>query len=462
LDTLLEPECPEIISEFQPSRIRVTYEKEEVNRYTVHRKRMAKLEAMGDYLDIEFEANWKHTLTLDEDTKLEFNKVHKRTILFDRGLLRRMPMFLEYSREKSEGLGSPHSVRRLLYETKNTANMIRELSFLIADANVLNKKLIALVGQSEPVTDAMKFNVCESLLKSDRVSGATHFVSGVQLGASVVRTSITQEAQIGKEKGVGGNVAAKFFRLGVKVDEQKSSKHDKSCKHLMELMDPRVEFNDDGTLPTNFPMDQDVVIGLQVCPITELVPYEWRAPLQRVCIKRLNEEHMKKPATPGKDKNEPYLLRAGKFWLKADEYRIVATEIKEEASHFYVIPNSDSPSIFSIEYRKPDDTVWYVFADSKQEDDLKLQKAIENENGLFKIYFVHEGKKATFSDWSNKPLLIRRANKRFLKKNYLSVQKTPETNERRLTFCGNPSSTEMETQFIIENAPRSAMCFKKD
>jgi hypothetical protein len=72
------------------------------------------------------------------------------------------------------------------------------------------------------------------------------------------------------------------------------------------------------------------------------------------------------------DANVSYFLKAGNFWLKADISRIVATEKLEEASHFYVIPNSESPASFYIEYRTPDNILWYVFVGSNENDDVKL------------------------------------------------------------------------------------------
>jgi hypothetical protein len=152
------------------------------------------------------------------------------------------------------------------------------------------------------------------------------------------------------------------------------------------------------------------------------------------------------------DDEVPYLLNAGNFWLKVDKSRIVATKNQEEASHFHIISNSKPPDSFYIEHRDSDGIFWYVCADSKHYDDVKLQKVCEHHKSLFEVFFGHTCQKAKLSDWSKKALLIRRHEGSYcgIIKYYLAVTATDDV---RLTSCGKPSLNEMDTKFTINNAP---------
>jgi hypothetical protein len=293
LHTLLDPEVPDLYKvhrEVSDRRI----ERNVHDCYTDYQDRMVKLQTMvfNKIVEIEFEANWTDTFTWDQQFNYKVEEVQTHTVEFSPDVVNRIPLLLEEAANPLSNSDMPCS--------KITDLIIRTYAEPMAEANVLHQKLLALAKQSEDVTEDMKLKVCENLLKSVQVSGATHFVSGVHLGAKVIRMSTTGETKTGKEKAINGNVAAEGIGIGVTVGCQQRSKYKEACECSMMLKGSGVDLNDDGSLPLTIPNDQEVVIGLDLLPITDLVPWEWKLPLHRVCIERLNKEQMKKPATPGK------------------------------------------------------------------------------------------------------------------------------------------------------------------
>jgi hypothetical protein len=162
----------------------------------------------------------------------------------------------------------------------------------------LYNKLVKI--RSEDVTPGNRLTVCENLLKCPRVKGATDFVSAVHLGAMIIKTSTTEEAETGKENAVSVNAEAGGVGTTVSHAVQQGAKCKKSSKNKLVKKGPLVELTDKEKLPSIIPKDQQVVIQLDLLPVTELVTKEWRDPLKQACRARLNEKRMEKPATPGR------------------------------------------------------------------------------------------------------------------------------------------------------------------
>jgi hypothetical protein len=336
--------------------VQTKYAKTVHDRYRDHHGWMFKLEAMdfSGVVQVEFQANWDKTLILEKYVEYNVDELHTDTAKIDMDKVKR----------ETQKLADTGSLLFLLPKFYN-----RILDF---PENVLYKELRDILRYSAPRSEEIKLNVCKELLESEKVSGATHFISGVRLGARVTQLFLKEKAQTAKEKAVSSKVAAEGVGMGVSFDSQQMKKFELTRKYIFMQKGSDIELIDNVSLPSTIPREKAVAIGLELLPITDLVPLEWRDPLKRVCIDRLKKELMKKPALPGKDANVSYFLKAGNFWLKADISRIVATEKLEEASHFYVIPNSESPASFYIEYRTPDNILWYVFVGSNENDDVKL------------------------------------------------------------------------------------------
>jgi hypothetical protein len=415
--------------------------------YTEYKKRMVKLEAMvSSSVAIEFGANWEKDVSWEQDFRYEVEAMFTTRVSFEQYLVDRIPTMLEHA-ENSKG-------DRIEGATDFSNRTLLHIVEPLKEANLLYNKLVKLHEESKDVTPGNRLTVCENLLKSERVAGATHFVSGVHLGAMIIKTSTTEKAETGEENAVSVNAEAGGVSASVRHAVQQGTKYRKSSKHIMVKTGPLVKLTDEGKLPPIIPKDQQVVIQLDLLPITALVTKEWRDTLKLACTARLNKKRMEIPATPGRDVEVPYLLKAGKFWLKVVTPRIVATKTLEEASRFYILSNSKTPDSFYIEHRDADGIYWYVFSDCKCNDDVKLLKVGGLNKSLFEVLFVHNCEKAKLSDWSNKkPVLIRRHESSVIafKKYYLAVT---AKDDLQLTCCGKPSTTEMETQFTIHNAPR--------
>jgi hypothetical protein len=490
LNELLAPDHKDFL-EFQKIFKRTTNVREVHFHYIKHQERIAILEAMGPLrVDIEIEANWENTYTRHHKSKYEVDEMHTSTLKFRPYIVQRIPELLkiEENEEDSDSETESNSsemfaepIEQVHNWPKKTITSLREptssrtislkdnLAKSLLNANALHEKLSLLSNQQlkrkleDPKFDKNKFllSTSKKLLNTERVSGATHFVSGVHLGARIVKNTTTEEVETVKEKTVSGGVAAKC--IGIKfgqVGHQRTT-YEKSFKNMLELKGPGVNLTSEGKLPTTITKDQEVVIGLELSPITELVPFMWRGPLQSACIRRLIAQKMKKPVTPGKAPNIPYLLKAGKHWLKAEGKEIKATDEKEEASYFYIIPNSESPDFFYIEHRTSENILWYVSAESKKNGNVWLEKGSQHDKCLFEVAWVHDCKQAKLSDWSIKPLLIRRAKLGLLEftKTCLSV---PTTKGRRVTCSEDHSSDGGETQIGIIHAPRIALTMEKD
>jgi hypothetical protein len=431
------------------STVQSKYAKTVHERNSEHHGWMLKLEAMVSFpvVDVQFQANWHNTLNIEKCFNYNVDELHTETVKFDMDKVNR--------------------------STESLAKKIRGIPFWIYyisllqtfKENVLFRILrkILILRHPEHLTDDIKLNICRELLESEEVSGATHFISGVRLGARVTQLFLQEIAQTGKEKAISSNVAGKGLGIGVSFGSQQIAKYEEKKEYIIMQKGCDLRLIDNVGIPSTIPRNQAVAIGLELLPITDLVPLEWRDPLKRVCIERLNIEQMKKPAVPGKDRNAPYLLKAGNFWLKENKSRIEATVKLEEASHFYVIPNSNPPDSFYIQYRTSDNSLWYVLVDCKEKYDIKLEKGKESDKFLLEVVRVGYSKQAKLSDWSNEPLLIRRAKPGCIWNStyYLSIDTAQHADALRVTSCKYPSSSERETKFAICNAPRCAMSMEK-
>jgi hypothetical protein len=430
--------------------VQTKYAKTVHDRYRDHHGWMFKLEAMdfSGVVQVEFQANWDKTLILEKYVEYNVDELHTDTAKIDMDKVKRETQELADT--------WPNQTTDIVFRmTVNWKHKFPE--------NVLYKELRDILRYSAPRSEEIKLNVCKELLESEKVSGATHFISGVRLGARVTQLFLKEKAQTAKEKAVSSKVAAEGVGMGVSFDSQQMKKFELTRKYIFMQKGSDIELIDNVSLPSTIPREKAVAIGLELLPITDLVPLEWRDPLKRVCIDRLKKELMKKPALPGKDANVSYFLKAGNFWLKADISRIVATEKLEEASHFYVIPNSNKPDSFYIQYRTSDNVFRYVSVDCKENYDIKLEKGKESDKFLLEVLRVGDLKQAKLSDWSNEPLFIRRAKLGFFESNkyYLSVQTPQNADAVRVTSCENPLSPKRETKFTICNAPRCAMSMEK-
>jgi hypothetical protein len=264
--------------------VQTKYAKTVHDRYRDHHGWMFKLEAMdfSGVVQVEFQANWDKTLILEKYVEYNVDELHTDTAKIDMDKVKR----------ETQKLADTGSLLFLLPKFYN-----RILDF---PENVLYKELRDILRYSAPRSEEIKLNVCKELLESEKVSGATHFISGVRLGARVTQLFLKEKAQTAKEKAVSSKVAAEGVGMGVSFDSQQMKKFELTRKYIFMQKGSDIELIDNVSLPSTIPREKAVAIGLELLPITDLVPLEWRDPLKRVCIDRLKKELMKKPALPGK------------------------------------------------------------------------------------------------------------------------------------------------------------------
>jgi hypothetical protein len=343
---------------------------------------------------IEAEMAWQSTETREEHIRYCVEQMHTRTIRFKREVIRNMPRLLS---EDSQLILGPR-----------TADDLGLMMPSVKEANVLYESLT-----QRHTSDRPKEETCKELLSSERLSGATYFVSAVHLGAKVIDIRRTNSHTTQKEE--WENLLGSVYAAGGGIDKLQSisNRLKESQLRQMTLKHPDVNFDGERT---RIEENQEVVIGYELSPITLLVSKEWTSGLRNTCIEHLYDKQHHCLHVPGKDTDDSFLLVAGTFWLKVDieNKQILATKDVKEASPFHIIPESEGSSSFYIEHRSGSIGGRRYLSLVDQEPQAALVDNSKSNEVRFRLVRPRDGKEVRdLSEWSTEPLKIKRKTKIF-------------------------------------------------
>ena len=176
-DILLD--APEIVNRY------TGYDQTISEHYARHQQLTANLQATFTAVTpvkLEVEAGWSDTVTWDQDLTFSMEQMHTRTVRFNTQMISNIPRILAAANaDDQHSIFSPFTARELEPVLKHAV-----------EANGLNDCLQSLAKDKTIDSLEDKIAVCKELLRSNRVNGATYFVSAVRLGGKIIDIKITQ------------------------------------------------------------------------------------------------------------------------------------------------------------------------------------------------------------------------------------------------------------------------------
>jgi hypothetical protein len=406
-EILLEPR-KELLSPPEPGDGYSGYIRDVTRHYQFHRKLGASFQTnISAVVPVKIEAENGYTVTLEENLKYCVQQIHTRTIRFKPKVIRSMPRILSVT-----GCHSSSS-------TQTT----QDLEPVMQSAKKANELYESLIQNETTLGDSLEDGEkWKKLLDRKPLSGATHFVSAVYLGAKVIeiRKGSSETVNDKWERLLGDFYAAggSLQRSELMSEELDEPLFHKEVKHL------DIDFKGEWT---RIEETQELVIGYELSPITLLVPENRRCDFESVCMEQLRDKRGYSPNISGKGNEGPFLLVTNTLWLRVDGDRVMATKDKNAASPFHILSQSDGR--FCIEY-KSEASSKEMYVSLCKEGEATLMDQPEGRKTLFQLVRARDGSRVHhLSEWSTEPLEIQRV-RRFFQKPTIYLCVLPEADEQ--------------------------------
>eukprot|EP00118_Oscarella_pearsei_P015018 m.132231 g.132231 ORF g.132231 m.132231 type:complete len:580 (+) comp38078_c0_seq1:202-1941(+) len=364
-------------------------------------------------------------------------------------------------------------------------------------------------GEEKAGTESGRVEICSAVIASEKIANATHFVDTLQLGAKAFevyvnrsdnkseKTSVKGSAGLFSccskstaattetDGGENGHVHAVMetdgsggASLNIDMDETKVATS--TVSDVQTMCGPGFHFNfakDADNSGLNVSESQEAAIGFRLAPISELIRDSVWKKAMNTCVQHCYENFLK-TAKPLIERDGPFILKAGRFFLRKDGNRLVTTEERKRATALYIHTAdldgiSDKPSInvrgvtFNILHKG--DGVEEFLCVSTEERVAQLRQNVPGQSYCtFALASIASKEHASVASWGNgEPKVIFRKTSTLKRRQYLAVDCSggsarlkPDSNDVQLQNEGLPlggaislQSQTLLSQFTLHNYP---------